>query len=515
MKHNKKFFIFSMPIMLALCSLFVMSDTALAAARVATRGTAASRKTVTNTTKTTTETPVVQQEAVKEIIEKSDPIIINKADQFDASITDQIGNSSDNEFAENMRRQRAALAASEASSTLSTEQKEALSTNSSSCDIALRKCMSATCGKDFTKCALDGDTTFGDKLNKCKKDATCSAEEFNLFATEIKSDRDMNARLASFNKVLDCGNTYNSCIEKECGKTFNKCLGKTSADSAIQKCANIAKECNESDSGLAARFGTAIGKLRENAEKDVKKDESRLYELRDLMAKSCRSLGATFDERSFDCVYSVEFFAGENQSTPLASRKAYAGDTFVCTQEWFGVNATTYRENAYRETRSQTATSSAMLGAGLGTAAGLVTSGAIDRALDTQKAKKDLKEECKKQGGKLKNGKCVGAEDTKTNATEEKPTKEQNEPNSNTLNESKSSASENQTIQQSQQVENKSSVSVSTTPAGEVKITDNDKSLQNKMAADKAVSDIKAGKTVIPPTVKIRAPKPVTSPNTK
>jgi hypothetical protein len=37
-----------------------------------------------------------------------------------------------------------------------------------------------------------------------------------------------------------------------------------------------------------------------------------------------------------------------------------------------------------------------MLGAGLGTAAGLVTSGAIDRALDTQKAEKDLKEECKK-----------------------------------------------------------------------------------------------------------------------
>ena len=88
------------------------------------------------------------------------------------------------------------------------------------------------------------------------------------------------------------------------------------------------------------------------------------------------------------------------------TRKLYAGDTFICTQEWFGTNVTTFKENAYRETRSQTAASSAMLGSGLGTAAGLISSGAIGRALETQQAKKDLKSECTAQGGTLKNGEC-------------------------------------------------------------------------------------------------------------
>ena len=46
-------------------------------------------------------------------------------------------------------------------------------------------------------------------------------------------------------------------------------------------------------------------------------------------------------------------------------------------------------------------------GAGLGTAAGLITSGAIDRAIKTQKAKKELKEECDKEFGVIKDGKCV------------------------------------------------------------------------------------------------------------
>ncbi len=36
----------------------------------------------------------------------------------------------------------------------------------------------------------------------------------------------------------------------------------------------------------------------------------------------------------------------------------------------------------------------------------MITSGAIDRALETQKAKKDLKEECRANKGTFKNGKC-------------------------------------------------------------------------------------------------------------
>ncbi len=407
MKKNKRFFIFSMPIILAFCSLFIACENTNAATRTATRGTAVARKNITTTatTKQTTDDVAIKESVTTSlepenttVIESSpepEIIISNKSNQFESAISEMMESSvPDNSFAEEIRRQRAALAASEASMTTSSAQKNALATNSSSCDIALRKCMTETCGNDFTKCATDGDTIFGDKLNRCRKDSNCSGEEFSLFAAEIKSDHDMNVRLSSYTKVVDCGNSYNACIVNECGTTYNKCLGKANADAAIQKCGIIARECTESDSGLASRFGTAIGKLRESAEKDVKRDEERMYKLRDSMKQSCERLGAMFDERTFDCVYTINFFAGENQSTPTASRKRYAGDSFVCMQEWFGINATTYQENAYRETRSQTAASSAMLGSGLGTAAGLVSSGAIDRALDTQKAKKELKEEC-------------------------------------------------------------------------------------------------------------------------
>ena len=97
-----------------------------------------------------------------------------------------------------------------------------------------------------------------------------------------------------------------------------------------------------------------------------------------------------FDQRSLDCVYTVNFFANAEEK-PYASKKAYAGSVFSCDPGWFGIDVTTFKENAYRLTRSQTAASSAMLGAGVGVGVGAITSGAIDRAVTTQKAKKELK----------------------------------------------------------------------------------------------------------------------------
>ena len=408
MKKNKRFFSKFMTAAAVFASLFIVCDFANAATRTSGRSVPAARKNITATKTVATTQPVEQNSEPETIVETvkeeqvvtvakdiPEQIIMNKSNQFEATISDIMESAApDNSFAEEIRRQRAALAASESKSTATGNQQRALSTNSHTCDVGLRKCMSEICGKDFTKCATDGDTAFGDKLNRCRRNTECSAEEFSLFTTEIKADRDVNVKLSSYNSVVECGNSYNACIMNECGTTYNKCLGKTAENTAIQKCSKIANECRQADSGLTSRFGTAIGKLRENAEKDIKKDEQRLYALRDLMEKQCKSLGAAFDERSFDCVYTVNFYAGENQSSPLASRKAYASDSFVCMQEWFGVNTTTAQENAYRETRAQTAASSAMLGSGLGTAAGAISSGAIDRALDTQKAKKGLKEEC-------------------------------------------------------------------------------------------------------------------------
>ena len=396
--------------------LCLICDSANAAARTAVRGTptAARRAPVatTNTATTTNATtePVTESVVEETIIEPEPEIIENKAVQFGETLSNiatsgQTGASTS--LAEQIRKQRDAFAAQDDAQYVQTTQQNALRGGKNACDAGLRECMTKECGSDFSKCVMDGDTMFGEKLNRCRRQTTCNGKEFSLFTTEIKADRDMNARLASYGSVINCGNNYNACIQNECGTTFDKCLGKIAADAAIQKCASIAQGCKEQDSGLAARFGTVIGRLRDDAETDVKADEKRLYELRDLMRNNCKTIGATFDERSFDCVYTVNFFAGDNQNKPMASRKLYAGDTFTCTQEWFGINVTTYKENAYRETRAQTGASSAMLGSGVGTAVGLVTSGAIGRGLDTQKAKKALKEECDDQDMKYEGGKCV------------------------------------------------------------------------------------------------------------
>ena len=145
------------------------------------------------------------------------------------------------------------------------------------------------------------------------------------------------------------------------------------------------------DNGLASRTMNVFGTLRQSAEKQVSRDEKRLYELRDLMRNTCNRLGAMFDERSLDCVYTVNFYAGDD-NTLYASKKAYAGSTFNCDQNWFGVDITTFRENAYRLTREQTSASSALLGSGLGMGVGAITSGAIDRAVDRHRAERALKD---------------------------------------------------------------------------------------------------------------------------
>lgn len=390
MTKKNRFFIAPLSIIMALG--FAYTDNAMAA-RAPIKSAPAARKSVAAlATQKTIETPVVEQKSEPVVEAKAEPIIINKSSEFELAVSTVLESANnDNSFAEQIRKQRAALAAVDASTAAKTTQSNAIKSNTNNCDRDLRKCMAEKCGNDFTGCALDGDTIFGDKLNACKTKTSCSAPEFNMFVPEIRADRDMNVRLASYENVINCGNQYNACIVNECGTTYNKCLGKPSADAAIQKCGTIAKECTESDSGLASRFGTAIAKLRESAEKEVKADEQRMYTLRDSMRSACEGMGAMFDERTFDCIYTVNFFAGENQTNPTASRKRYAGDTFICMQEWFGINATTFMENAFRETRSQTAASSAMLGSGVGTAVGLISSGAINRALDTQKAKKELK----------------------------------------------------------------------------------------------------------------------------
>ncbi|GEM_PF-2166785 len=324
-----------------------------------------------------------------------EPVIIeNKADQFSAGMATNAAGGRDSNadnLAEMIRRQRAALDAQSASETAAAATAASLASGQSACDIGLRDCMKQKCGSDYSKCAGDGDTIWGDKMDACRRNVTCTGHQYALFSAEIKADRDMNAKLSAYNKIIDCGNEYNECIVAECGVTYSKCLGKTAGDAAISKCGTIAKNCTQQDSGLASRTMNVFATLRQDAEKQIVKDEQRLYELRDKMRSQCQRFGALFDERSLVCVYTVNFYAG-NATTPTASKKAYAGSAFDCTQDWFGIDVTTFKENAYRYTRSQTSASSALMGAGLGIGVGAVTSGAIDRAIDRQKAEKAAKE---------------------------------------------------------------------------------------------------------------------------
>lgn len=323
----------------------------------------------------------------------ADSDIEDKTSQFDEFLDDvneEMSVGAESELAAKIRQQRAALSAQAARAT--NNAKSSVSSGKNECDQKLRACMRGKCGDDFSKCAGDTDTLWGDKMDLCRMDTKCTGEEYKLFTTEIKADRDLNAELSFYNATIKCGNEYNDCVIAECGPTFTKCLGKTAGDAAIQKCSKIAQKCTEQDSGLPSRMMEAFGNLRGNAEKAIVRDEKRLYELRDAMRDTCGRLGAMFDERSLDCVYTVEFYAGED-NTLYASKKAYAGSTFSCTQNWFGVDITTFKENAFRLTRAQTSASSAAFGSGVGMAVGAITSGAIDRAIDRAKAERALGEE--------------------------------------------------------------------------------------------------------------------------
>lgn len=335
-------------------------------------------------------------------------IVDNKTSQFDEVFSDLGAKTADTtsaDLADKIRRQRALLD-NKGKADTSGGAKSSGVTGANACDATLRKCMAEKCGSDFTKCSKDSTTIWGEKMDACRRKTNCSGHEYTLLAPEILADRDFNERMSYYNSVISCGNNYNRCIFNECGATLEKCLSKSDGDRAVSKCESVAKECKEQDSGLAARVMSVFGDLRTVAQKQVKTDEARLYELRDLMRTQCNRFGAMFDERTLDCVYTVNFFAGDNTSTPTASKKLYAGDSFTCTPNWFGIDVTTFKENAYRRTRAQTSASSAMLGAGVGVAAGLISSGAIDRALETQKAEKAAKEECENSGFTWEKGQC-------------------------------------------------------------------------------------------------------------
>ncbi len=382
--------IFNNFIICAICALFAHTSDAAVVSRTQ-RTSVATRASVSNNTATVAK----PKSDTTESAPAPEIVIEDKTSQFDEILGETIsddtsGDNTESALAQAIRAQRDAINARDAQNMIESKNQVAFATNQNACDTALRKCMQSKCGDDYSKCAGDTDTSWGNKMDLCRMDTTCTGHEYATFAPEIKADRDMNARVSQYTSIIDCGNEYNDCIITQCGTNFSKCLGKSAGDRAIDACKTIATRCTEMDNGLAARAMSAFGTLRQDAEKAVQRDEERLYALRDEMAKMCKSLGAMFDERTLDCVYTIEFYAGE-ENTLFASKKAYAGSSFSCTPNWFGIDATTFMDNAARLTREQKSASSAMLGSGAGMAVGAITSGAIDRAVDRTKAQNELR----------------------------------------------------------------------------------------------------------------------------
>ena len=294
-------------------------------------------------------------------------------------------------LAEQIRAQRA-LIDSDASSSQAKETAAALSAGTgNACDRDLRKCMQDRCGNDFSKCAGDGDTVWGDRIESCGRTTKCSGRELSVFAAEIKADRDASALLAGYNEIMTCGARFNQCMLDRCGGAgFRKCLSRSGEDAAINACRARAEECRTADSGLQPRARELLAALRVQAESDAVKWEQQLYAMRDEMRGECRMIGGIFDDRSLQCMFTVEMFAKDIEG-PAASRVLASGLSYMCTPEWFGVDIMTYMENAARYEREQQGAINAFMGAGLGTAAGMVASGAISRAMNTQKAQNAVK----------------------------------------------------------------------------------------------------------------------------
>lgn len=132
--------------------------------------------------------PAPAPAATTEPMVDEEPIVIeNKADQFSAGMaaTSSAGRDSNAEsLAEMVRRQRAALDAQSASDAANASAAASLASGQSACDIGLRDCMKQKCGNDYSKCAGDGDTIWGDKLDACRRNVTCTAHQYSLFTQD-------------------------------------------------------------------------------------------------------------------------------------------------------------------------------------------------------------------------------------------------------------------------------------------------------------------------------------------
>jgi hypothetical protein len=361
---------------------------------------------------TATDTQTSQPEIITDDQAPGESDIENKSDDFAQLFGGVSGNKAETPLQRSIREQREKLGLEfkKLNATISGAKIADIGQNTTlQCDNDLRKCMASECGgENFVKCFNYSDTDWGMKMDSCRRKTKCNGEEFAALSVEIKTDRDQNAQLAGFSEVVSCGKTYNDCIRTACGgddynrciargnpvtkcrdfaNSYGKCLSKSGGDTAIARCADSYKKCQTADSGLQARAMDVFAWLRVGQEKNILKWEKELYDIRDQMGGMCKAQNGMLDQRSLQCVYTVELFAdNDGKDTRFATKKLQGESTYSCNPDWFGIDITTFKENAYRLTRSQTGATSAMMGAGMGVGVGALTSGAIGRAMDVKKA---------------------------------------------------------------------------------------------------------------------------------
>jgi len=306
-----------------------------------------------------------------------------------------------------IREQRQALAAGDAMNLIQANLSRFAAGTGNACDAGLRRCMQEKCGEDFSGCLRDTSVIWNDKIESCGRSVQCSGRELNLFGPEILADRDQNALLAGYRQIKNCGLNYNRCILMNCSDApcnenallngrcdFNKCISSSEGDAAIARCRDIAERCREQDSGLAARAMELFANLRVEMERNIAAWEQQLHDLRAEMRRECERIGGVFDNRSLSCVFHVEL-AAAGFETVAGSRTIAAGSEFMCTPEWFGVDVSTYLENAARHDRESRGAVMAVAGAGVGIGVGALASGAIGRAGDVRQADRAVtREQC-------------------------------------------------------------------------------------------------------------------------
>jgi hypothetical protein len=250
----------------------------------------------------------------------------------------------------------------------------------SKCETELNTCVIGDCGSDLQKCNDDTDAIWSARFQKCRAKTSCTGAEIGVYGDIIKEDIRVDAKISLMNLIISCNNEYSNCLQTQCATTdarsligggavvgFNGCVTQAKINSALNYCKPVYDRCRPYDSGIQARFTNMMATLRVEKEKRIAELQKELDVMLPQMRQLCRDSGASFDERSGNCVFTA-FLSVEAQGrryTP-ASKMVMPGSQYQCTDQWFGVDVTQYLQNAIYSTIQQKSSVAALMGAGLG-----------------------------------------------------------------------------------------------------------------------------------------------------